>query len=49
MVFSENGVRIIGYPHGKKEDKKGRREGEREGRRHILLHICAGRHVQECL
>lgn len=30
MVFSENGVGIIGYPHGKKEDKKGRREGGRE-------------------
>lgn len=36
MVFSVNRVGIIGYPHGKKEEKKGGRNGKREGGKHIL-------------
>lgn len=41
MVFSEIGVGIIGYPHGKKEDKRGRREGERrrERKTYTLAHM----------
>lgn len=46
MVFSENGVGMIGYPHGKKEDKKGRREGEGGRKAYTLAHMrwetCTG-------